>query len=667
MSFSPDFKWHTFRNSGFRITKNIEEINSYFYDSSIKARVASRSVHIRGGSDETSKDLKKNPYSGFKNEVRKAVISLKKSPVRLEKLSTFHSKKPESRQNFNLNEDELQVKKFIDAIMSHEPSVFRKAGFTTERQNIDIASADKIIKEAKKIVKHGVRKKNPKTGLGGIIQDFWANHISKEQVIQWDIFEDNFLAYIKNYMATDIGVMSRVNWQKFIQKLFLKVSKETSYSFIWVSSPSFPKFHEKSQKTISLTDFSKAVQTLDMVFIMFSCIDETASAPISKQNDQVYTYACGCKYKGQWHERIRDGVGLLEMCSKEVYSGIFSEGKFHDFGTLTASDFSYKGFFRKGLPHGFGKMTYPNNSYFEGIFDKGVQMNGTVMFGDGACYNGEIVNSCFEGRGVLQMNNGEARAGMWHLGLLHGEGTFNCHDKVFKGVFIDGQLVSGKLNTSEFKFKGDFLDFQPHGQGEFKFQDGRVFFGNVKNGNFEGFGKLLDKNGEVYEGHFKDGVQDGYGKLLEKNGRSFFGMFCNGVPNGDGKFENFNSEILEYQGMVQEGMLEGEGSAKLSDGRLYSGHFSQNCITGKGKMTIGKFTYIGDFLNSQFHGIGELRFETSYYSGAWINNLPNGTGEAKDSFGNFYSGNFIKGVPTSKHKLSPDFLKVFLKLNVNYP
>lgn len=658
MSFSPDFNWHTFRHSGFKITKNIEEINSYFYDSSVKARVGSRSVHYRGPSEDSSKDPRQNYYNGFRNEVRKAVISLKKSPVRLEKLPTFALRKNDLRSTIDLNDDELQVKRFIDAMVSNEPSVFRKAGFTAERQTIDIASADKIIKEAKKIVKHGVRRKNPKTGLGSIIQDFWTNHISKDQVIRWDSFEDSFLAYIKNYMATEIGILSRLNWQKFIQKFFQKFSKETTQGFIWTSCPSFPVLEKRTQKTLSLNDFSKAIQTLDMVFLMFSCIDETPSPMVQKVNDVVYTYACGCRYKGQWHDRIRDGVGLLEMCNKETYNGIFAEGKFHDFGALAGNEFSYKGFFRKGVPHGFGKMIYPNSSYFEGLFEKGVQVNGNVRFSDGTSYNGELVNCCFEGRGVMHLENEEVRSGMWHCGKLHGEGKISCPDKVLKGVFIDGQLITGSVKTEDYKYKGEFFNETPHGNGEFKYKSGESYQGNLQLGVYEGYGKLTSPGGETYEGSFRSGQKEGFGKLHYSSGAEYSGQFLQGLPHGEGRFSHLTPTIIDYEGQVAEGKLEGEGRATFNDGSKYSGQFSQNLITGKGKLVSGKFTYIGEFLNFKFHGIGELRYETCYYSGTWINNLPNGTGDAKDAFGNFYSGSFSQGAPTAKHKLSVEFLKV---------
>ena len=657
MSFSPDFNWHTFRHSGFRITKNIEEINSYFYDSSIKARGASRSVHYRGPSEDNNKSLRQNPNNGFGHEVRKAMISLKKSPVRLDRLPNFPQRKVDLRNSFDLNDDELQVKKFIDAIVSNEPSVFRKVGFTAERQTIDIASADKIIKEAKKIVKHGVRRKNPKTGLGSIIQDFWTNHISKDQAIRWDLFEDSFLAYIKNYMATEIGILSRLNWQKFIQKFFQKFSKETTHGFVWTGCPSFPSLEKKTQKTLSLSDFSKAIQTLDMVFLMFSCIDETPSPMVQKLNDVVYTYACGCRYKGQWHDKIRDGVGLLEMCSKETYNGIFAEGKFHDFGALASPEFSYKGFFRKGLPHGFGKMAYPGPAWFEGLFEKGVQVNGSVRFSDGTSYSGELVNGCFEGRGVLTLNE-EVRAGMWHCGKLHGEGSVSCPGKVLKGVFMDGQPVSGSLKTEDFKYKGEFLNETPHGAGEFRFASGEFYSGSLQLGVYEGLGKLANAGGDSYEGSFKAGLKDGFGRLLYSSGAEYSGLFHQGLPHGEGRFTAFSQTVLEYDGQVAEGKLEGEGRATLTDGSKYSGQFSQNALTGKGKLVSGKFTYIGEFLNFRFHGVGELRYETSYYSGTWANSLPDGAGDAKDAFGNFYSGGFSQGVPTAKHKLSPEFLKV---------
>lgn len=666
MSFSPDFNWVTFRHSGFRMSRNVEELGSM-----LSNRGQSRAKSIRESNHRRliSEDLRDAKGAGkyvvsFRNEVRKALINLKKSPIKLNKIELNFKKDPRQGNLLEkeLNDEEMQVKRFIDAIVSNDPSPYKKTGFTSEKQAVDISSADKLIKEAKKIVQHGVRKKYQNKGLNCKIEFFWYTYICKDPVTRWDIFEDNYLAYIKNYMNTDLGILSRLNWQKFIIKLFQQISKDTYNSFIWIPSPAYKILPKLQQKTISLQDFSKLIQTKDLIFLMFSCIDENPSAPIQKQNDQIYTYACGCKYKGQWCERIREGVGLLEMCSKETYSGIFVNGKFQDFGYLTSPSFQYKGFFKKGFPNGFGSMVFPDTSKFEGIFEKGNFINGNLYFADGSFYQGEILNSEIEGRGELRRVDGSVCKGMWHFGKLNGEGEIRTEENVVKGVFIEGELVSGVLKCQDFRYEGEFKGLVPEGIGEFRYKSGGKYSGSVVAGGFEGLGTLWYSDGTVYEGNFEANHPEGLGKLSYPCGKVFTGEFVNGVPNGQGQYLNFNSRVSKYEGQVVDGALEGQGKAHLSNGSLYQGEFFNNSGKGKGRFELNSLTLEGDFLDFYLHGSGELKLGNCSYCGSWNWGLPEGQGEAKDSEGNTYSGTFNKGHPSGKHKLSPEFLKTLLSL-----
>ena len=64
---------------------------------------------------------------------------------------------------------ENDIKTFIQSIFSHEPSPYRKIGITSEPGALDIRAGEKILQEAKKIIKHGVFKKpNDKESVSSI-------------------------------------------------------------------------------------------------------------------------------------------------------------------------------------------------------------------------------------------------------------------------------------------------------------------------------------------------------------------------------------------------------------------------------------------------------------------------------------------------------------------
>ena len=59
------------------------------------------------------------------------------------------------------------------------------------------------------------------------------------------------------------------------------------------------------------------------------------------------------------------------------------------------------------------------------------------------------------------------------------------------------------------KYKGQWKDGAPHGQGQSTAPDGCIYTGNFVKGVPEGKGKLQYPSGETYEGEFKNGKKSG--------------------------------------------------------------------------------------------------------------------------------------------------------------
>ena len=92
---------------------------------------------------------------------------------------------------------------------------------------------------------------------------------------------------------------------------------------------------------------------------------------------------------------------------------------------IQSKNVHYQGNWMGGLPHGRGIAIYPDGSYYYGLFDEGeaVDPNGCLILPNGAEYEGNIVNSKIEGRGILKHKLGYCYEGEWKNSRPHGEGV----------------------------------------------------------------------------------------------------------------------------------------------------------------------------------------------------------------------------------------------------
>ncbi len=97
-----------------------------------------------------------------------------------------------------------------------------------------------------------------------------------------------------------------------------------------------------------------------------------------------------------------------------------------------------------------------------------------------------------------------------------------------------------------------------------KEENGDIYDGNIKNGLYNGYGKLIvfdnnNNNYRVYEGNFEDGKLNGSGKLIISDGTIFIGNFINNkYHNGklsikikDNKYNEYNiiNGIIQYNNL----------------------------------------------------------------------------------------------------------------------
>jgi len=117
------------------------------------------------------------------------------------------------------------------------------------------------------------------------------------------------------------------------------------------------------------------------------------------------------------------------------------------------------------------------------------------MYSNGDIYEGEFQHGKQTGMGVKHfVSSNEKYEGEWINGQMTGYGKyfFSSQDnKIYTGQFYHGDLYgNGVITTTKY-----------------------IYRGMVKNGYFDGYGKLEDLNSQIiYEGNFKEGQQEGLGR-----------------------------------------------------------------------------------------------------------------------------------------------------------
>lgn len=112
----------------------------------------------------------------------------------------------------------------------------------------------------------------------------------------------------------------------------------------------------------------------------------------------------------------------------------------------------------------------------------------------------------------------------------------------------------------------------------------------------------------------------GWGRECRRNGEVYEGRFINGLLNGKGVYMNANKD-------------------------KYVGDFVNSQRTGFGELTTKKMNYVGQFNNNVFEGKGRLLFleEGEEYNGEFHNNEMNGYGVFKWRLGDVYQGQVCRG------------------------
>lgn len=183
---------------------------------------------------------------------------------------------------------------------------------------------------------------------------------------------------------------------------------------------------------------------------------------------------------------------------------------------------------------------------------------------------------------------------------------------------------------------------------------GVTYFGQVKDGIANGWGKVVTKSGDYMEGFFIEGVLDVYCRQLSKSGKYYEGglkesrrhgkgyvvdaahirIECSwhlGVPTGYTKILDRHNVVL-FEGQSEEGQLSGD-----------------DCYY---KDKVRNFEYKGAFRKGKFNGLGKKWFGNGdVYEGEFVDGLEHGVGTLTYANGKKYTGSFVQGSPSDEKLL----------------
>lgn len=195
--------------------------------------------------------------------------------------------------------------------------------------------------------------------------------------------------------------------------------------------------------------------------------------------------------------------------------------------------------------------------FIHGIWKNDNLSSGTIYYGNGSIYSGQIKNYLRDGKGKFMSEN-ETYEGEWKEDQRNGQGILNFKDGTkYEGGFKNNQFNGrGKMEWKDgFYYKGQFNNNTFHGFGYLRGSNGHIYNGNFQNGLFHGEGEFKWVNGpivEFYKGNYSFGKKDGKGEFHFNNGHVYNGEWKSGNPDGEGIYETKNRR---YKGNWRAGIF----------------------------------------------------------------------------------------------------------------
>lgn len=220
---------------------------------------------------------------------------------------------------------------------------------------------------------------------------------------------------------------------------------------------------------------------------------------------------------------------------------------------------------------------------------------------------------------------------------------------IFKDSTYFNQLLPADATLPDnSRYYGEIKDGLFDGQGELIWQDGGRYLGHFTQGMMNGSGEVWENNGDYYQGSFKDGMMHGAGRYEFTDGSVYQGEFKHNQMSGTATMTTAKKETLEgifkhgqliegtyidaeqhqYEGTFQNWLLEDYGSYTSPTGDIYTGHFKKGILSGQGQIILSNgSTYEGNVTDWMYEGNGKLIDEAgNQYQGEFEYNEYHGQG-----------------------------------------
>lgn len=127
-------------------------------------------------------------------------------------------------------------------------------------------------------------------------------------------------------------------------------------------------------------------------------------------------------------------------------------------------------------------------------------------------------------------------------------------------VVVEDNKVYKYIEIGDVIYKGEFNEDDRTGYGRVYYKQALKYDGFIKNGVYDGKGKLYDLAEKVeFEGSFKDGKKHGFGISYDSFGNAIYkGEWQYDLQDGEGELLNSNGEQI-YKGMFYKGKALGLG------------------------------------------------------------------------------------------------------------
>lgn len=157
----------------------------------------------------------------------------------------------------------------------------------------------------------------------------------------------------------------------------------------------------------------------------------------------------GDKYKGEWKDDKRHGMGQQVWKSGATYIGDWKCGKPDGYGTYTKGEQLYIGEWKDGKKHGHGKCAYNELAFYHGEWKEGHRNGwGEMHYENGDVYVGDWLMDKRNGEGIIRYVGGDWYEGEWKSDVKHGEGKlyFAEKDQLYYGTWFNGEARRGTLS-----------------------------------------------------------------------------------------------------------------------------------------------------------------------------------------------------------------------------